>query len=67
MRVCGWEMTPEGTPKPQLQKEKSSSPKQKGSLPVHLRNGSNIGEERSRVGGAAHKGVGGGSLKFFFL
>lgn len=46
--ACGWEMTPEGTPKPQLQKERHQA--LAGEPPVPLRNEGNSEEERSRVG-----------------
>lgn len=39
-------MTPEETPKPQLQKV--IKPHTEGELPVHLRNGSNMGKEQNR-------------------
>lgn len=44
-------------------KEKVIKPKQRGSLPVHLRNEGNSGEERQS--GGAHKGI--GIVKIFFL
>jgi hypothetical protein len=54
-------MTREGTPKPQQQKESYQVPK-KGSLPVHLRNGGNGREEKSRMGSTQRAG---GGVKFF--
>lgn len=59
---CAWEITPEGTPKPQLQKANHQA--QRGSLPVHLRNEGKSGEERSSVGGTQRDK---GSSKFFLL
>lgn len=61
--VCGWEMTPEEHPKPQLQKKKSSSPKEEGSLPVHSEMGATVGKKGAEWG--AHKGI--GVFKFFFF
>lgn len=61
MGVCGWEVTPEEHQSPSY-KRKIMKPKQRGRLPVYLRNEGKSGEERSNVG--AHKGI--GVFNFFF-